>query len=242
MRKFLTAICFFLLSGCASPAYHFQATSLIHEGKGNTVKIVSPDNSVAMGKLKPFFEDILKNNGFKVVSADKNAKYGFVYGINRRAWQSMKTIPVVEPTGIRSIHTNSYGNVTGNSYGNYSGTSAIRPGMVYHNGNYNGTYNASYSGTSDTSVEYNYGVTGYHNAIVNNFLMSFTVLMMDFKTKQLVFESQLVTSEYNDDSDFVEYAKDIYSKYPFFMDKKMDLVCQKVGMIGQCSVPENFGF
>lgn len=199
-----------MLVGCATdPQYNFRTGASINGANGKTVKVITPTKTVVATKLKVFFEDLLKNNGFKIVKADKKSQYGFVFGIENRSWQTLKTVPVCGKTGIRSINTNTNGTLSGF----YNGSSSLYGnGYASHFGNYQGNYN----GYSHTSVEYDYGVTGYHNAVVNNFQIDFTALLMDYKTSEIVYEGHLTGTEYVSEENLAEYVRDVYGKYPFF--------------------------
>lgn len=235
MKKFLVALTL-LVSACASPKYGFKINTAISEGNNKTIKVVSPDKNVSSTKLKLFFEDILKSNGFKVVADNKKSDYGFVYGINSKSWQSMETIPVYGKTGIRSINTNSYGHLSGNS-------SSYHTGNLYSSGYYSGTtdtsFQGSYYGSSNTNFEYDYGITGYHNAVINHYNITFTALIMDYKTKDVVYEGILTTAEYNDVDTFAGYVQDLYVKYPMFMNIDIQLFCENINGTNVCNSKRN---
>ncbi len=120
MKKFAYYL-LVLVCGCASPQYELKINSTIDTGGNKTIKVVSPDKNVATTKLKLFFEEQLKSYGFRIVSANKNSDYGFVYGIQTKNWQTVDTIPIWGKTGINSINTNTFGNMQGNASTYYSG-------------------------------------------------------------------------------------------------------------------------
>jgi hypothetical protein len=220
MKKVIFLFC--LLGGCANiPVYDFKVDTALESGKDKTISIGSPEKGIEITKLKPFFEDILKENGFKIVSGKQKARYGFVYGIQSKSWQSMQTIPVYGKTGISSIDTTSYGHMSGDSFGSYSGN-YYKGGF---DGIYSGGYNGSYSGSSHTDINYDYGVTGYHNAIVNNFRIDYVGLILDYKTNEVVYSSSLSGYSYVDKMDFAMYIMDIYTKLPFLFPTRNRFKC-----------------
>lgn len=160
MKKIYIPFISFLVCGCVSPQYEFKVNSAINAGNNKTIKIISPDKSVGVTRLKPFFEKQLKSYGFKIVSSDKKSNYGFVYGIQSKSWQTMETIPVMGETSVRSISTDVRGNLQGNASSYYSGN-LYSPG--YYDGIADTSYNGSYYGASNTNISYNYGIKGYHS-------------------------------------------------------------------------------
>ena len=218
MKKYIMTICL-LVSACASPQYNFRSSAAISEGKNQTIKVVSPDKTVASTKLKTFFENKLKENGFKVVSSEKKSRYGFVYGITSKSWQSMETQAIWGPTAINSINTQTSGYLYGDAYTNYNFYSP-------YSASADTDFNASYNGISNTDINYDYGITGYQNVIVNNFQINFTSLMLDYKTQEVVYEGHLVGTEPVDNDAFADYVMDIYSKQPMFMNNNIVFTCK----------------
>ncbi len=226
MKKILFVL-ILLLSGCTSSSYLYKTSTVISEGNKNTIKIVTPDIGIAATRLKPVFESLLKQNGFKIVSPQEPSVYGFVYGITSKSWQSLETVPIVSPTSINSINSHSYGNING---------------RASYWGNGFGTFNGSYSGFNNASIDYNYGVTGYHNAVVDNFQINFTAMIMDYKTHEIVYEGHLIGLENISDDDFALFVEDVFSKYPFLMENDIELDCKKNGIIGACNKFNPFKF
>lgn len=73
----------------------------------------------------------------------------------------------------------------------------------------------------------------------DNYLTDFTAMIMDYKTKEIVYESHLIGNEAVSREDFAEYVKDVYSKYPMFMNIQEEFYCYKNGQIGICEIPRS---
>ena len=226
MKKFIILICLYL-SACATPTYTFNSNAAVSSGKNQTIFVTSPDKSVLATKLKTFFEAVLKDNGFKVVSNKQKAKYVFIYGITRKEWKSLETQAIWGPTSINSINTNNSGTILGTSTKDYNIYSP------YNASSYT-NYNANYMGTSNTNVSYNYGITGYDNVIVNHFRIIFASLILDMKTEQVVYEGTLVGTQPIDSSEFYNYIQDVYTKYPLLIQTSISLTCETKNALGSC--------
>lgn len=226
MNKFFVLMCL-SLSACTAPTYTFNSTAALTSGQNKTIILESPDKSVLTTKLRTFFETVLKDNGFKVVSNKQKAAYVFAYGIARKEWQSLETQPVWGPTSINSINTNNSGMIFGNSVSDYNMYSPYNASSYTH-------YNANYMGTSNTQVSYNYGITGYDNVVVNHFRLVFASLILDVEKNQIVYEGTLVGTQPIDDYEFYNYIQDVYNKYPLFMQSSISLICETKNAIGYC--------
>lgn len=215
-----------LVGGCVhTPQYVLKTSTLIDGGSGKSINIVTPDTGVDTTKLGMFWEQRLKESGFKIVSPSKKSDYSMAFGINRSSWRSMKTVPIMGKTGIRSIDTNSFGNVTGSSTGFYNGTTNYGYGYARHRGQYDGNYNANYWGTSQTTVDYETGVVGYQNVVVNNFFIAFVMSIVDNKTDDVVFETVFSGNTPVSNSLFVQSLENVYSQIPLFADVEMRIRC-----------------
>lgn len=208
-------IFFMTLSACAYvPAYTLNTSTTLDGGQGKTVVLKTAAPSVHLSRLKQILEDVLTQNGFKVVDGS-HADYALMYGIEHKAWQSMVTVPVWGKTGINSVRTRSNGNLYGSSYGS----------MVQ----------GSYFGNAATDVTYDYGVTGYHNRVVNNYVSAFIMVMQKMKTGDVVYEMILKVPDYENDANLSKFVEDVLGKYPFFMNGSMELQCVINGDDGSCN-------
>lgn len=215
-----------LVGGCVhTPQYVLKTSTLIDGGSGKSINIVTPDTGVDATKLRIFWEQRLKESGFKIVSPNKKSDYSMAFGINRSSWQSMKTVPIMGKTGIRSINTNSFGNVTGSSTGFYNGTTNYGYGYARHRGQYDGNYNANYWGTSQTTVDYETGVVGYQNVVVDNFFIVFAMSIVDNKTDDVVFETVFSGNTPVSNSLFAQFVENVYTKTPLFTGGYVRLRC-----------------
>lgn len=215
MKKLLSF--FIILSGCAYvPTYTLNTSSMLDSGQGKTVVLVTAAPSVHLSRLKDVLSDVLKQNGFKVVNTSK-ADYALMFGIEHRAWQSMRTVPVWGKTGINSIQSSGAGNMFGSSYGS----------MFYGN----------YSGNAETNVNYDYGITGYHNMLVDNYISAFVMVMQNLKTTDVVYEMIFKVPAYENDQNLVMFVEDVLSKYPLFMNNSLELQCSLNGSYGSCNPP-----
>lgn len=225
MKIFFTFL-LLLVGGCVHvPQYVLKTNTLIDGGSGKSINIVTPDTGVDATKLRMFWEQRLKESGFKIVSPNKKSDYSMAFGINRSSWQSMKTVPIMGKTGIRSINTNSFGNITGSSSGLYNGTTNYGYGYARHQGQYNGNYNANYWGTSQTTVDYETGVVGYQNVVVDNFFIVFAMSIVDNKMDDVVFETVFSGNTPVSNSLFVQSLENVYSQIPLFVDVGMRIRC-----------------
>lgn len=213
MKKLVVCL-FLILASCATPTHYLTIDSLLTNPKGSTINIDSPYQTVAITQLKSFFENILRQNGFKVVKSASQAQYSFILGIEKQSWQSARTVPVWGPTGISSINTNTTGFLSGNSFGNY--------------------YTGNYMGNSTSTVNYNYGITGYHNVIDNHFLISFLALIRDNKSKNAVYETSFQSYIPVDDTVFAKFVMHVYSMYPLLYNNNVDLFCSHEDLAIYC--------
>ncbi len=223
MKKLVFLLCAFLCGCVSEPLYGFKSISVIEGGNKEKIFVASPQKTAVATQIKYFFEKQLKNNGFQIVQPGQKARYGLTFGFDSKQWQSMRTVPIFGETSVRSVNTDSYGNLNG-TY-NYMGNGF-------------GMYHANYLGGSNSTVDYNYGLKGYQNVIDNHFQIDFTVMMMDFETRQIVYESHLIGLEPINNENFAEYVRDVYSKYPMFVNQQMELNCYKNGVTGVCEVPK----
>lgn len=80
-------IFFMTLSACAYvPAYTLNTSTTLDGGQGKTVVLKTAAPSVHLSRLKQILEDVLTQNGFKVVDGP-HADYALMYGIEHKAWQ-----------------------------------------------------------------------------------------------------------------------------------------------------------
>lgn len=224
MKKILI-LSLLMLQGCAPTANFYLNNSIAVEPKKEGFIVFSPDKSVATTKLIEYFTDYLKNSGYKVVDTPSKAKYGFVFSIKTDTWQSMRSVPVWGKTGISSINTHSFGTANTNLNGHAS---------QYGNTTYiNGNATSSYSGNTFSTVNYNYGITGYQNIIDNNYLKSFYAILIDNKTQNILGEFKISTGEYINDDDFVNVIQNMYATTPLFISVQKNLYCEQ----GICEIP-----
>lgn len=216
MKKILTMLALLIsLQGCA-PVYTYNFTSATaFTPKKNELVFIAPNTSgVIATQTKPFVEDLLTQNNLKITNNIKKAKYVAVYGIGAKSWQTQRTVPVWGKTGINSINTTTYGNSNTNLYGNFNSYTnyGYRNSNTY--GNFSGNANTSSYSNSHTTVNYDYGITGYHNVIDNHFLRMFSISLLEIKNKSVVYEASVTTDNICDETEFMEYVKYIYMQNP----------------------------
>ena len=213
MKKLL--IMFTMLSACAFvPTYTLNSSTTLEGGHGKTVVLITAAPSVHLSRLKVTLTEALGKNGFKVVDSPR-ADYALMYGIEHKNWQSIVTVPVWGKTGINSVNTRSNGNLFGSSYGTM--------------------FQGNYSANTSTDVSYDYGVTGYHNRVVNNYVSAFVMVMQKLKTKDIVYEMILKVPDYENDVNFAKFVEDVLGKYPLFINNSMELQCFSHGDYGNCN-------
>ena len=224
-------ICYLFLFSClcsCAPAPQYNVKNSVAEipEVGKSFWITSPHQTVASTKMISYFKDYLKNNGYKVVDNRKNVRYGLALGVEAQSWQTQRTVPVFGKTGINSINTHSYGMANTNLYG-----------MANRYGNataYNANAFTNYSGNSYTTVNYDYGITGYQNVTDTHHKKWFQIVIIDFKTENVIVESTITTPEYVDDEAFVSYVQQIYNGASIFNPVEEDLYCDA----GVCEAPK----
>ena len=224
-RKFLF-LCLCLSSCAPVPQYYVKNSVAEMPETGKSFWITSPHQTVSSTKMTSYIKDYLKNNGYKVVDNRKNARYGLALGVESQSWQTQRTVPVWGKTGINSINTNSYGTANTNLYGTanrYGNTTA-----------YNANALTNYSGNSYTTVDYDYGVTGYQNVIDNHHKKWFQIVVMDYKTNNVIVESTITTPDYIDDDSFILYVQQIYNNTSIFTPIDEELYCEA----GVCEEPK----
>ena len=216
MKKYILLVVLFLC-GC-STQYYLQTSSTLENGNNSTIKIVSPHNSAAITKLKHFLTKQLKEQEFKIVSAEKKSRYGLVFGIEHRSWQTKTPLPLFGHTGIKSIDTTSFGNTFGNFDINR-----------YDENYYAGSFHAIQNNQSMTDIEYETGIVGFQDIVENNYQTTFTLIIVDYKTHEVVADSSLISTENLSENDFAKIIEQVYSQYPLLKSFNLELICDNRG-------------
>lgn len=226
MRKSILWAYLFLCSCAPVPQYYVRNSVAETPESGKTFLVEAPNPTVYSTMMLSYMKDYLKDRGYKIVDNKKNARYGLAFGVEAQDWQTQKTVPVWGRTGINSINTNSYGMANTNMYGTASmyGNTAVLNANSYTN----------YSGYSNTTVNYDYGVTGFQNVIVNNHIKRFQLIVFDFKKKNVIVQSTITTTDYVDNDTFLSYVKNIYNDISIFTPIQEDLYCE----LGVCEIPK----
>lgn len=213
MKKCIIVFCLFIVSCTSTPEYVFK-TQIAFKPQNNTlVYINGASKDVLTTKLKPIVEEYLVQNHLKVTDNLKKAKYVANYGVISEAYQTTTAVPVFGKTGINSINTYSNGFLNGNSFGTYG------------YGMYDGSYTANYFGNTQTTVNYDYGVTGYSQVIENHFMRIFALILKDVKTDSVVYEASIIGNTFSEDNEFLNYIKQIYLQNPIMMDALIQYDC-----------------
>jgi len=202
MKKFCI-LSFIFLAGCGS-TYDFNMKSIINNGNNKTICITSLDKKVETLQYKAFFTDWLAANGFKVVD-NKKCNFLFGFGSKLDSFSFNQTVADYGVTGIKSVDTytnsNTIGSLSGQSqyWGNgYSTFDAL--------GNYN---TKSYS---HSNVNYNYGITGYHQETVNRYYTEFRCFIMDIKGENVIFSSGVTLNKIQPEEEFIKRVFSIYGQ------------------------------
>lgn len=163
-----------LVCSCSTKYYTYSSNNfLISEApdrfKGKTIDFWG------YNKDEPAFNNALfasfSKFGFKKFIKKKGKKPDFlgVYQYKVNAYQGYRTVPVWGQTGINSIDTSTYGNISrGIGYGSYD-----------------------YRGYSTSTVNYDYGITGYQTVPYVSYDTSLEFLIMEYKSKEVVYQSDL---------------------------------------------------
>ena len=192
----------FLLSACGN-TYNFYMKSLIDSGNNNTICIASLDKKIETTQYKMFFKDWLSLNGFKVV--DKKCKYLFGFGSKLDSFSFNQTVADYGVTGIRSIDT--YTN--SNTYGSINGQSQYW-GRGYSTFNGYGSYNTQSHST--TNINYDYGITGYHQETKTQYFTRFNSFIMDIKSQDVIFSSGVSLDKVQSEDEFIKRVFSIYTQ------------------------------
>ena len=87
-----------LLSGCIihSPNHFYSAESVLPSGNQNTVLLTTPQSDIVLTKIRPFLENYLTFNGFKLTANKNQAKYIATYTFDIQNWQQQRLIPTYD--------------------------------------------------------------------------------------------------------------------------------------------------
>ena len=213
MKKYMFLLSLLLASCSSSPQYIFKSQIAFTPQNKNLVYVNGVSRDVLTTKLKPVIEGYLQQNHLQITNNLKKAKYVANYGVTSESYQTTTAVPIFGKTGINSINTSSNGYINGNSFGTYG------------YGMYDGSYNANYFGNTQTTVNYDYGVTGYSQVVENHFMRIFALILKDVKTDSVVYEASIVGNEFSEESEFFDYVKLIFLQNPVMMDALVSYDC-----------------
>lgn len=237
-----------LLSACSTPIYYYSSSNTGENLSGKKVFILDVGDNVTNSKMENMLSEILSQNNIKaqmlsdVVNKKPKPKPDYVASawIKKMSYQQARTVPVWGKTGISSINTTSYGNTSGNLYGNYDYTTKYGYNNAYTTGNLYGNYNTNSYTNTNTTVNYDYGITGYQNVIDTYYLTCSNVVIKkyaenrDYSIMKTVHESKICVDTYSNDDEFLAYVKDIYNQNLIFTDNKAQYTCEFNGYNGVC--------
>lgn len=157
MKKFVLLITFFMCS-CSNDISHIDVSvkSVVNEDididKYNKCYILSQKEDLFKKNFEKIIKSDLSEYGIHIQKEKKNANCFIFFEANISKPDTrteINSVPIIGPTSVSSINTNSYG--TTNAYGSF-----------YSSGSYTNGYVRGYSNTNSVSnFNYNYGVTGY---------------------------------------------------------------------------------
>lgn len=160
MKKIILTTSILFIGACSNNYYSYQMWNGFYEEKPQkkTVKFIGDDESAAK-YLLVFFEKY----GLKFVGSNTNKKTDYLATIKYSldAHHGYRNVPIYGRTGINSINTN--------TYGTYS------PGLSY------GSIN--YSGTSHSTVNYDYGITGWQTMPYTSYTTSMIFSIKKYSPK-----------------------------------------------------------
>lgn len=87
-----------LLSACSwySPNHFYSAESLIVSGNQNTIFLTTPQSNIVLTQIRPFLENYLTFNGFKLTQNKKQAQYIATYTFDTQNWQQQRLVPTYD--------------------------------------------------------------------------------------------------------------------------------------------------
>lgn len=157
MKKFVLLMAFFMCS-CSNGIIHIDVSvkSVINEDididKYNKCYIFSEKKDLFKKNFEKIIKSDLSEYGIHIQKEQKNANCFIFFEANISKPDTRTEVdsaPIIGPTSVNSINTNSYG--TTNAYGSF-----------YSSGGYTNGSIRGYSNTNSVSnFNYNYGITGY---------------------------------------------------------------------------------
>lgn len=166
MNKQSIFIVFIVLfvSSCTTKYYTYSSNNYTlsevpNKFKGKTIDFWGYDkNDPAVNRA---LSRMFSKFGFKEFVKKKGAKPDFlgVYRYRVNTYGGYNNVPVWGQTGIRSVNTNTYGNISrGINYGSYD-----------------------YTGYSTSAVNYDYGITGYQTVPYISYNTSLELLVFEYR-------------------------------------------------------------
>ncbi len=254
-NKKLNLFLVFMLCGCQTPYYHYISRNTGESITGKSVVVLEKGGSVTNSRLANLLKNTLSNYNAKTITMTeatekiannklKKVDYVATIDIQKDHWQTQKTVPIWGKTGISSINTTTTGNSRTNLYGSHNSTTSYNPYGFNTYGTFDAYANTNSYSNSTTNINYDYGITGYQNVIVDNYMSCVNTSIrklslknnIKFENLPVIHESSLCIKDMASDDDLILYAQDVYNKNILLTDNTARYKCTTNGYVGICII------